>query len=299
MFIIMSQKIDYESNYDDIPFKIYHYPKRYRNQIKTGNPFIYYQGDRYKRQNRYYFGCGIVGEITISENGEDYYAEILNGVSFPKKVPIYNPEGGFIESLGYSEIRKKENPPWQNSIRKVSENAFKTIIERSGLDYDELTEILRLNKDFQLDTYDKSTLGKMETIVKEEHVEYFLESNAEEEIEKFINNLDSSGSLELKEVLMKTRVASRKTISTLKSFYNHTCQICGENHFERYSVNVVEAHHIEYFSRTQNHQLNNIIILCPTHHRLLHAGGAVFNRNSKIFVYENGYEEGLKINKHL
>jgi hypothetical protein len=171
MFIIMSQKIDYESNYNDIPFKIYHYPKRYRNQIKTGDPFIYYQGDRYKRENRYYFGCGIVGPITISQNGEDYYAEILNGVSFPVKVPIYNPEGGFFESLGYSKVRQKENPPWQNSIRKVSDSAFKAIIEKSGLDSDVITEILKLNKDFQLDTYDKLRLGKLETIVKEEQVE--------------------------------------------------------------------------------------------------------------------------------
>jgi hypothetical protein len=45
MNIILAQRIDYESGYEDIPFQLYHFPKRYRNQIRCGDMFIYYQGD--------------------------------------------------------------------------------------------------------------------------------------------------------------------------------------------------------------------------------------------------------------
>jgi len=60
MKIILSQRIDIESEYQDVPFSSYHFPKRYRNQIHPGDQFIYYQGDRYKKEHRYYFGCGVI-----------------------------------------------------------------------------------------------------------------------------------------------------------------------------------------------------------------------------------------------
>ncbi|RSL35301.1 hypothetical protein D7Z54_01680 [Salibacterium salarium] len=126
-----------------------------------------------------------------------------------------------------------------------------------------------------------------------------MENANNQEIERFIANLDGSGSTDLKQVFQKVRKASRKTITSLKELYSYSCQICGESHDKLYGVNVVEAHHIEYFSETQNHQPNNIVILCPTHHRLMHEGQASFDRNRKVFIYVNGYEETLSSNKHL
>ncbi len=48
MLIVLSQHIDSESDYEDIPFSLYHFPKRYRNQIHPRNCFIYYQGETKK-----------------------------------------------------------------------------------------------------------------------------------------------------------------------------------------------------------------------------------------------------------
>ena len=53
MIIILSQKIDTESAYTgDEVFRTYHYPGRYRNQIHTGDVFVYYQGNRYDKSLR-------------------------------------------------------------------------------------------------------------------------------------------------------------------------------------------------------------------------------------------------------
>ena len=47
------------------------------------------------------------------------------------------PDGdGFIESLGYEEVRNKPNPSWQNSIRKVSDEAFNKILNLAGINTD-------------------------------------------------------------------------------------------------------------------------------------------------------------------
>ncbi|WP_395940648.1 HNH endonuclease [Bacillus salinus] len=94
------------------------------------------------------------------------------------------------------------------------------------------------------------------------------------------------------------RKASRNTINLLKNLYSHSCQICGGN-FSQYRVSIVEAHHIEPFSETQNHHPNNIVILCPTHHEAIHKAGGTFNRKSMSFYYPSGHQETLTINKHL
>lgn len=132
MIIILSQKIDTESIYTgDEVFKTYHYPRRYRNQIHTGDVFIYYQGNRYDKSQRYYFGTGQIGNIQI-ENEDNYYAELLNVVRFEKKVPIYLPDGGYVEQLGYDTVRKSINPPWQSSVRPLSKQAYSYILQHSG-----------------------------------------------------------------------------------------------------------------------------------------------------------------------
>ena len=132
MIIILSQKLDTDSVYTgDELFKIYHYPARYRNQIHTGDTFVYYQGNRYDKSQRYYFGTGKIGEIR-QEDDENYYAELLNVVRFEKKVPIYLPDGAYVEQLGYETIRKSINPPWQSSIRPLSKTAYEYIFQKSG-----------------------------------------------------------------------------------------------------------------------------------------------------------------------
>ncbi len=132
MLIILSQKIDTASPYSDEPFNSYHYPKKYRNQIHEGDIFVYYQGDRFEREHRYYFGIGTVGEI-LTTDGENYYAKLLNCQKFENKVPIYLPDGGYIEQLGYDTVRNSITPPWQSSIRPLSQEAFDYILNAAGV----------------------------------------------------------------------------------------------------------------------------------------------------------------------
>ena len=132
MIIILSQKIDTSSGYEgDELYKVYHYPAKYKNQIHSGDIFVYYQGDRYVKANRYYFGMGEIGEIRQEDN-DNYFVELLNGVKFKIKVPIYLPQEGYVEQLDYEEIRKSKNPPWQSSIRPLSRKAYEYILSQSG-----------------------------------------------------------------------------------------------------------------------------------------------------------------------
>ena len=131
MYIILSQRIDIQSSYLDNPFKSYHYPSRYRNQIHTGDTFIYYQGDRYHKEHRYYFGTGKIGKIEYFEDNDTYTAELLYCKKFTNKVSIYINDG-YCEQYGYQTVRNKPAPSWQNSIRKLSVEAYNYIIKSAG-----------------------------------------------------------------------------------------------------------------------------------------------------------------------
>ena len=132
MLVILSQKVDSESTYADELFNSYHYPAKYKNQLHKGDIFIYYQGNRFDKSQRYYFGVGTVGEI-LTTDGENYYAKLLDCQQFEKKVPIYLPDGGYIEQLGYESVRKSINPPWQSSVRPLSQEAFDYILNAAGV----------------------------------------------------------------------------------------------------------------------------------------------------------------------
>ena len=158
MYVILSQKIDTVSSYGDELFKLYHYPARYKNLLNTGDIFIYYQGNRQNKDHRYYFGVGTIGKIYTPDN-ENYYADLINCKQFEKQVPIYLPNGGYIEQLGYETIRNSINPPWQSSIRPISQQAFDYILNVSGL---------------QLDVDDTGSIEKLNESLKKEIRNYFV-----------------------------------------------------------------------------------------------------------------------------
>lgn len=173
MLVILSQKVDTESSYADELFNSYHYPAKYRNLLHKGDVFIYYQGNRYDKSQRYYFGVGTVGEI-LTTDGENYYAKLLDCQQFEKKVPIYLPDGGYIEQLGYDSVRKSINPPWQSSIRPLSQEAFDYILNTAGVQnsptiatqdsLDELKEQLKQSvRDFFVKK-DASAIHRIESI---------------------------------------------------------------------------------------------------------------------------------------
>ena len=90
MLVVLSQKVDSASSYADELFRSYHYPAKYKNQLHKGDIFIYYQGNRYDKSQRYYFGMGTVNEI-LTADGENYYAKLVDCQRFEKKYRFISP----------------------------------------------------------------------------------------------------------------------------------------------------------------------------------------------------------------
>ncbi len=124
-------------------------------------------------------------------------------------------------------------------------------------------------------------------------------SEEEFELETNYNKIDLTAKIEHKSQVIKIRKLDRSICDDLKLLYNNKCQICNHNFGEIYESNIAEAHHVEPFISSLNNNSDNIIIICPNHHRIIHKVNPVFDRNHFIFVYPNGLKEPITLNKHL
>lgn len=105
-------------------------------------------------------------------------------------------------------------------------------------------------------------------------------------------------------ILIETRVCKVRRLSkaignSLKIVYGYRCQICGQYIGEQYGSDLIHTHHIDYFTKSLNNDADNILIVCPNHHGIIHDTNPEFDRNTKTYLYPNGYREGLKLNVHL
>ena len=119
------------------------------------------------------------------------------------------------------------------------------------------------------------------------------------EFQSNYKTVDNSARIETKEQIVKIRRLDRAIGESLKLFYNYKCQICGDNFVKKYNCLIAESHHIDFFVRSLNNDANNIVILCPNHHRVMHKANPVFEREKFTFIYSNGLKEKVILNKHL
>ena len=69
--------------------------------------------------------------------------------------------------------------------------------------------------------------------------------------------------------------------------------------YTEFGSHIAEAHHIDYFVNGLNNDVSNQMVVCPNHHSIIHDTNLVFDRRRRMYVYSNGIEQRLVLNKHL
>ncbi len=123
----------------------------------------------------------------------------------------------------------------------------------------------------------------------------------EEDFEMAVNykKNDPTAKMEHKSQIVKIRKLDKAIGENLKLLYSHKCQICGNNFSSKYGTHIAESHHIKPFISSLNNDADNILITCPNHHRIIHKINPIFDASKLSFLYPNGLEESLTLNKHL
>lgn len=111
--------------------------------------------------------------------------------------------------------------------------------------------------------------------------------------------IDQGATILIETGIKKVRRLSKAIGNSLKIIYGFKCQICGQYIGERYGSDLIHAHHIDYFTKSMNNNADNIMIVCPNHHGVIHDRNPIFDKETKTYTYPNGYKEGLLINYHL
>lgn len=86
---------------------------------------------------------------------------------------------------------------------------------------------------------------------------------------------------------------------SLKSVYDHRCQVCGLNFRIKYDEPFAETHHIHQLSKGGIDISENIVVVCPNHHRIIHKTEPKFDRTKLLYRYPNGLEERLILADHF
>ena len=106
-------------------------------------------------------------------------------------------------------------------------------------------------------------------------------------------------SAERKREILKEYQRNRTIVQRLKEMYTGRCQICAFDPITVYNVNASAGHHIHYLSRGGQDILENLVLVCPNHHAVIHADEAVFDYGQRKFIFSNGRHEPLVLNQHL
>lgn len=203
----------------------------------------------------------------------------------------------FGKNNNYLKLRRDEFDVLTGAPRKGWHKrapATAVLLMHNGLknyDFDSLTQIV---KDLLADG---DNVYVAPAITKDDRK--FITQFTEEEIERIINQQDFTSKLVQRDRKANVRIFDDHIQKSLKKLYQYRCQICGATATVMYDVDVTEAHHLDYFSKTANNSPSNIVILCPDHHRIVHKTKAVFNFELHQFEYENAKVDTLMYNLHL
>lgn len=229
------------SQWDDVSGEVYHFPKRYKDLLLTGEKVIYYKGkikDKSFESSRlssspHYFGIAEIGEVMPINNDKEFLAEIINFRPFITAVE-------FKQNDQYLEIipKNKEKNYWRDGVRRINEDTFKAIIVLANLGPILETKTVLSSKDNQ--SFESRVEGKPALVVNTRY--------------------------ERDPKLRKAALA----------IHGYTCAACGfnfEEFYGEYGKGFIHIHHIEPLCSVGEQTINpetDLVPLCANCHALTH-----------------------------
>jgi HNH endonuclease len=240
---------------------------------------------------------GVYGKTEIFEKAETHK------VPFQKNDYWINIKGEKDFSLLFPFSLDADNYKENSSDRMVGQIGFtykdETFAEQ--ILFDELTELSKAGtneKDFKkLNAIYEFYIGKKFKLPfisidekEQKELEHFFNSTkSRADILNDLNNLQENDAEEII-INRKTYKRDNKTIAQLKIIRNHKCQICGLSIPKKDGSKYVEAAHIKPKYQKGRETPENIILLCPNHHKEFDLGEPeiIIHNKSKIEFLLNG-----------
>lgn len=243
---------------------------------------------------------GTIKDIKIIFGNQHYPAKLVNQKFDEKKYPKHS---------DIIQIRYEPTHKIAKQLRFIFSKQYNYMLEvREGDNEDEYRKrpvsfpeemkqyVILYTTTFE-DTFLLDYITSKESIAINNSISQLTEE--EFEFSTNYNKVDSTALIKEKTQLIKIRKLDRSICDNLKLLYDYHCQITGEKFGVQYESEVSEAHHIDYFTKSLNNNSDNIVIVSPNFHRLIHKTNPSFDKKELSFIFPNGAKEKLKLNLHL
>ena len=231
----------------------------------------------------------------------------LNGKSYDAKLNNNNVADKFGRKTDIVQVRYTQNSDIAIALRGLFQRSYSYILELKKLQESGSKKRISLPEEYKeylavyTTEYDDSYLLEAITMDEMNVLKAEVQGKQERLVETEIDfeDRDEGAGIKVNRRLVKVRKLNRLIGENLKLLYGYRCQLCGELIGEEFGSHIAEAHHIDYFVKSLNNDSSNQLIVCPNHHRIIHDTDPVFDRGRKRFIYKNGIEQALVINRHL
>jgi 5-methylcytosine-specific restriction enzyme A len=123
-------------------------------------------------------------------------------------------------------------------------------------------------------------------LLPEEKLEALLFSGDENAVARLLKDEPSGMAEERRRYLMTEAVSrDRGLVEQLRNLYRGECQVCSWAPRRTYKTELCEAHHVRWLSRGGNDILENLVLVCPNHHRAIHSCDAPFDFEQNAFLF--------------
>lgn len=129
---------------------------------------------------------------------------------------------------------------------------------------------------------------------QEELIRYYKKTKNKKQLLAELKNLQNSESDEIV-VNHKTYKRDNKTIAQIKVLRDFKCQICGHSILKKNGEYYIEAAHIIAKHKKGKETLDNILLLCPNHHKEFDFGLLSIKKHTEKFVEFNLNNKCYKI----
>jgi len=170
-------------------------------------------------------------------------------------------------------------------------------LQKSGI---QETEFRKLKNIYSYITGKESDFEFLDSdeIEQQELIEIFTKENNKKKLIKDLSNVEASET-ETVIVQQKTYKRDNKTIAQLKLYRDFKCQICNTQIRKKNGGFYIEAAHIKPKHKNGSETPDNILILCPNHHKEFDYGKLEIKYQSKekieFELNDKNYEIDLRI----
>lgn len=140
---------------------------------------------------------------------------------------------------------------------------------------------------------------RAKAVVAESDLEKALYTESPEQLSQLLADKHTGVSEQTRHEILNNYTRDRKLVEELNKLYNGRCQITGFDSPLLYDVYAAEAHHIVYRSRGGADEFENLVLLSPNMHTVIHKTDATFDYQKLVFIFPNGRIEPLALNSHL